>query len=147
MKNTPYKEAETLRTLKRNAKDNVKNCNYCNANYVAQRSTSRYCSNTCRSRAWKKEENATYVSKLDKLRKLYDELLQLHGGIKGDFRFDETDYLYELDDYPFSWILEEINMRRKFSLDKSDIDTIYRNKFGEHKKGIITWQDVVNYLH
>lgn len=129
---------------KNNVIRNANRCDWCDANYIAKRSTSKYCSSSCRASAWKsKNEESIIESKssivketevttsLDKQRKLHDELLSLHHGVCKEFRNDVFHYMYEIDDFPFMEILAEIKARKIYNLTKDDCDYIYEFMHGE----------------
>lgn len=132
----------------------VKQCAYCNANYRSERNTSKYCSSTCRSKAWQDKQNeGTPDTQLPEsfYQELYGKLSQLHKNDPQEKKEEARAYIYEINcgyETPEN-ILQELSERIRYNLSFDEYRTIFGRKYGDSKpeQFQITYQDVIVYLH
>lgn len=133
---------------------NVKQCVYCNANYHSERNTSKYCSSTCRSKAWQEKQNeATPDTQLPEsfYQEFYGKLSELHRNDPQEKASEARAYIYEINcgyETPQS-ILQELTERIRYNLSFDDYRAIFARKYQNTKpeQFQITNHDVIVYLH
>jgi hypothetical protein len=108
----------------------VKQCAYCNANYHSERNTSRYCSSTCRSKAWqeKQQQGAPGTTLSESFyQEFYSKLCELNPEDPQEKEAEAKAYLYEINcGYvtPES-ILQELSERLRYNLSFYDYRTVF----------------------
>lgn len=150
--NTKRAKGQRRKTL---VHTNVKQCAYCNANYHSERNTSKYCSSTCRTKAWqeKKSEEGTPDTQLPEsfYQEFYGKLSELYKNNPEEKAGDERAYIYEINcgyETPQS-ILQELTERIRYNLTFDDYRTIFARKYKNTKpeQFQITYIDVLKYLY
>lgn len=141
---------------------NVNQCVYCNANYRSLRKTSKYCSSTCRAKAWK-ERQAENTGILHEEKdgpelnlspifydKFYQKIHQLYAKYPEERDADKKAYLHEINcGYETAEsILKELDYRIRYNLTFDDYRKVCSRKYGDSMpvNYQITYSDVIRQL-